>query len=69
MYTKKMQVTSGMLHRGIPRETNAELLYPMPKSSENLWKFSEELGNLWEFPNTLEALQTPFSEELKLNDL
>ena len=42
MYTKKIQVTIGMLH-GIPRESIARLLYPMPKSSENLWKFWEEL--------------------------
>ena len=39
VYTKKIQVTSGMFH-GIPSESIA-LLYPIPKSSENLW------GKFW----------------------
>ena len=34
-----------------------QLLHPMPKSSENLRKFSEELGNLQEFPKTLSTIQ------------
>ena len=34
----------------------------MPKSSENLRKFTEEHGNLWEFPKTSETLHSRFWE-------
>ena len=37
----------------------------MPKSSENLRKFSEELGNLREFPKISETRQTRFWGTLK----
>ena len=59
VYTKKIQVTSGMFH-GIPRESIALLLYSMSISLENLRKFSRELGNLRKFPKTLEKLQNRF---------
>ena len=53
MYTKKIQVTSGIFH-GVPQESIAQLLYPIPKSSENLW----------EFPKTSETLQTVIEEHI-----
>ena len=59
VYTKKIQVTSGMFH-DIPRESNALLLYSMSISLENLRKFSKELGNLRKFPKALEKLQNRF---------
>ena len=49
VYTKKIRVTSGIFH-GIPWESIAQLLYPMPKSSENLR----------EFPKISETLQTRY---------
>ena len=41
----------------IPQGSTAQLLYPMPKSSEKLRIFSEKLGYLWKFPKTLKTLQ------------
>ena len=40
----------------IPQGSTAQLLYPMPKSSEKLRIFSEKLGYLWKFPKTLKTL-------------
>ena len=66
VYKKKIQVKSVMFH-GIPRESIAQLLYPMPKSSENLRKFSEELGNLQEISKNFGNASNPFLRSL--NDL
>ena len=69
---KKIQVTSGMFHC-ILRESIAQLLYPMPNFSENVFtETSEELGNLWEFPKASELLQgvlTIFENFRKSSDI
>ena len=46
MHTSYAKLSSG-IPWNVPRVTCiSRILYPMPKSSENLQKFSEELGNL-----------------------